>query len=105
MTNLIVISVPAEQTGAASGMNANVRTIGGAIGAAVVGSIVTANPQPTGLPYESGYTAGFLLLTCVSIAAVAAALLVQSNRRASPTVTWDVTPEPGQPPVASQPAP
>ncbi|MEU7003668.1 hypothetical protein [Nonomuraea sp. NPDC046570] len=49
----------AEQTGAASGMNANIRTIGGAIGAAVVGSIITASPQPSGLPYETGYTYGF----------------------------------------------
>jgi MFS family permease len=81
MTTLIVGSVPARQTGAASGMNANFRTIGGAIGATVTGSIVTQNLQPTGLPYESGYTNGFLLLTATSAAALLAALIVPATRR------------------------
>ncbi|TDD36579.1 MFS transporter, partial [Actinomadura sp. KC06] len=85
MSNLIVTSVPAGQTGAASGMNANVRTIGGAIGTAIVGSIVTAAPQPTGLPRESGYTSAFLLLAAISTAAVATTLLVPSGRRTAPT--------------------
>ena len=47
MSNLIVQAVPAEQTGVASGMNANIRTIGGAIGAAVMSSIVTSSSSPT----------------------------------------------------------
>ncbi len=42
MSNIIVVSVPAAQVGVASGMNANIRTIGGSIGAAVMGSIVTS---------------------------------------------------------------
>jgi EmrB/QacA subfamily drug resistance transporter len=82
LMNLIVTSVPASQTGVASGMNANFRTIGGAIGAALMGSIVTANLQATGFPEESGYTLGFLLIAGVSIAAVIAALAVPSARRA-----------------------
>ena len=36
MSNIIVTAVPPEQTGVANGMNTNFRTIGGAIGAAVV---------------------------------------------------------------------
>ncbi len=32
MSNLIVHAVPPAQTGVASGMNANIRTIGGAVG-------------------------------------------------------------------------
>jgi EmrB/QacA subfamily drug resistance transporter len=82
LMNLIVNSVPASQTGVASGMNANFRTIGGAIGAALMGSIVTANLQPNGFPEESGYTFGFLLLAGISIAAVIAAVIVPSARRA-----------------------
>jgi EmrB/QacA subfamily drug resistance transporter len=78
MTNLIVRSVPARQTGVASGMNANFRTIGGAIGAGLMGSLVTGSLQPDGFPSQSGYTDGFLLLTLFSIAAVAAALIVPS---------------------------
>lgn len=80
LMNLIVNSVPASQTGVASGMNANFRTIGGAIGAALMGSIVTATLQPSGLPRESGYTTGFLLLAGISVAAVIAALIVPSAR-------------------------
>ncbi|GIG87125.1 MFS transporter [Plantactinospora endophytica] len=81
MTNLVVRSVPSSQTGAATGMNANIRTIGGAIGAAVMSSIVTAHPQPNGLPREAAFTAGFAMLTVLSLAAMAAALLVPSGRR------------------------
>ncbi len=47
MSNLIVQAVPPAQTGVASGMNANIRTIGGAIGAAVMSSIVASEILPT----------------------------------------------------------
>ncbi|MET8246561.1 MFS transporter [Streptomyces sp. NPDC005202] len=80
MANLIVGSVPAEQTGAATGMNANVRTIGGSIGAAVTSVLVTGRLQPSGLPYASGYTHGFALLALLCLAAALAALLVPVQR-------------------------
>ena len=85
MANLIVGSVPAEQTGAATGMNANIRTIGGSIGASVTSVLVTSRLQPSGLPYESGYTHGFALLTLLCLAAALAALLVPARRAARPT--------------------
>ncbi|GAA1256332.1 MFS transporter [Kitasatospora nipponensis] len=79
MANLIVHSVPAAQTGAASGMNANIRTIGGSLGAAVMSSLVTGRLQPSGLPAESGYTEGFALLALLCLAASLAALLVPAR--------------------------
>ncbi|MFC3500371.1 MFS transporter [Micromonospora krabiensis] len=82
MANLIVANVPASQTGVATGMNANIRTIGGAIGAAVVSGVITAHPQASGLPREAGFTMGFLLLTAIALAAAVAALAVPSGRRA-----------------------
>ncbi|TDC28602.1 MFS transporter [Micromonospora sp. 15K316] len=82
MANLIVANVAPSQTGVATGMNANIRTIGGAIGAAVVSSVITANPQASGLPREAGFTTGFLLLTAIALAAAVAALIVPSGRRA-----------------------
>ncbi|WP_426567826.1 MFS transporter [Streptomyces canus] len=85
MANLIVASVPAEQTGAATGMNANIRTIGGSIGAAVTGVLVTSRLQPSGLPYESGYTHGFTLLALLCLGAALAALLVPAGRRSRPS--------------------
>ncbi|MFD0784927.1 MFS transporter, partial [Micromonospora azadirachtae] len=69
MANLIVANVSPGQTGVATGMNANIRTIGGAIGAAVVSSVITAHPQASGLPREAGFTTGFLLLTAIALAA------------------------------------
>jgi EmrB/QacA subfamily drug resistance transporter len=78
MSNLIVVSVPASQVGVASGMNANIRTIGGSIGAAVMGSIVTSRVSSNGLPLEAGYNRGFLFLLGASIVAAAAAVIIPS---------------------------
>ncbi|WP_329262428.1 MFS transporter [Streptomyces sp. NBC_01478] len=80
MANLIVGSVPPEQTGAATGMNANIRTIGGSIGAAVTSVLVTGHLQASGLPYDSGYTHGFTLLAVLLLGAALAALLVPARR-------------------------
>ena len=81
MSSLIVQAVPAHQTGAASGMSVNVRTIGGAIGTAIFSTIVTSHLDSTGLPLESGYTDGFIVLAAFTIAAAVVALLVPSVRR------------------------
>jgi predicted MFS family arabinose efflux permease len=93
MINLIVQSVPPAQTGVASGMNANIRTIGASIGTAVVSSIVTAHIGPAGYPAESGYTTSFLLLAVVGLAATALAVLVPAARAARRTmVAPELTP-------------
>jgi MFS family permease len=76
MSSIIVDAVPTTQTGVASGMNANIRTIGGAVGAAAMASIVTARLLPSGLPVESGYTAGFAMLSGSMVLAAAAGLLI-----------------------------
>ncbi|CAM3595475.1 MFS transporter [Kibdelosporangium persicum] len=82
MTNLVVQAVPVTQTGAASGMNANIRTVGGSIGAGVMSSLVTAQLGAGGLPLESGYTTGFATFAVISVIAAGAALLVPRERRA-----------------------
>jgi EmrB/QacA subfamily drug resistance transporter len=76
MSNIIVDAVPSTQTGVASGMNANIRTIGGSIGAAAMASIVTSGVRPGALPKESGYTGGFAMLAAASLLAAVAALLI-----------------------------
>jgi MFS family permease len=84
MISLIVQSVPLHQTGAASGMNTNIRTIGASIGTAIVSSVVTSHPGPQGLPAESGYTESFLVLAVVALAAIGVALLVPTAKTPSP---------------------
>lgn len=81
MSALMVAGVPPEQTGVASGMNANIRTIGGSIGAAVMSSIVTATAHHGSLPTAAGYDHGFLFLTITAALAAAAGLLVPSSKR------------------------
>jgi MFS family permease len=76
MSNLVVDAVPQTQTGVASGMNANIRTVGGALGGAVLASVVTAGHRPDGFPVESGYTHGFTLLVVTSALAALVALAV-----------------------------
>jgi MFS family permease len=80
MSALVVAAVPASQTGVASGMNANIRTIGGSIGSAVMASIVTSQLEPSGLPKESGYTIGFAVMAGGLVLAALAGLLIPSAR-------------------------
>jgi MFS family permease len=82
MTNLIVDAVPAEQTGVATGMNANIRTIGGSIGSQVVSAIIVAGVAPGALPPESGYTNGLVVMSVALLAAGLVALVVPNVRRA-----------------------
>jgi MFS family permease len=59
--NLIVRSVPSDQVGIATGMNANIRTIGGAIGTTVFAAAIGATLGAAGLPAESGYVTAFVI--------------------------------------------
>lgn len=76
LPGVVIASVPAEQTGVATGMNANIRTIGGSIGSAVMAGVITARIGVGGLPVESGYTVGFAILAGGMLFAVAAAVVL-----------------------------
>jgi EmrB/QacA subfamily drug resistance transporter len=80
MSALVVAAVPADQTGVATGMNANIRTIGGCIGSAAMASIVTSQLAKSGLPLQSGYTTGFAVMTAALVLASVAALLIPAAR-------------------------
>jgi EmrB/QacA subfamily drug resistance transporter len=86
MTALVVGAVPADQTGVASGMNANIRNIGGSIGSAVVATVITAQLEPTGLPRELGYTIGFAGLAAALVVAALAGALIPAPRRTTQVV-------------------
>jgi EmrB/QacA subfamily drug resistance transporter len=87
LSNLIVEAVPQSQTGVASGMNANIRTVGGALGSAVIASVVTARTRPDGLPLESGYTHGFTVLVVTAGLAALVAVLVPVVKARTHSVT------------------
>jgi EmrB/QacA subfamily drug resistance transporter len=89
----VVAAVPAGETSVAAGMNANIRTIGGSIGAAVMASIVTAQLEPSGLPAGAGYTTGFGVMAAVVLVAALAALLIPSARRPGTAVSEAVAAE------------
>jgi sugar phosphate permease len=91
--NLIVQSVPRHQTGVASGMNTNVRTIGASIGTAAVSSIVTSHVTPGGLPAEAGFTESFLVLAAIAAAAFVVAMLVPAAPHPAPAPAAEATPE------------
>jgi EmrB/QacA subfamily drug resistance transporter len=94
MSALIVHAVPASQTGVASGMNANIRTIGGSVGAAVMASIVTSQLAPSGLPRQAGYTIGFAAMAAGLVLAAFAGLLLPSARHLRRTAAEPAHTEP-----------
>lgn len=67
--NLIVRSVPADQVGIATGMNANIRTIGGAVGTTVFAAAVGASAGASGAPNESGYVTAFVIGSALAVGA------------------------------------
>ncbi len=82
MSALVVESVSPGQTGVASGMNANIRTIGGAIGSGIGASLLTTGVTAAHpLPLDAGYTHVFWLLTGSALLAALAAMAVPSAAR------------------------
>lgn len=79
VTNIVIQAVPSGDTGSVSGLNANMRTIGGAIGVAVVGSILSSSSQG-GTPTESGYVAGLLVLAALGLGAATTTALLLPTR-------------------------
>jgi MFS family permease len=71
MANLVVQAAPESRTGEAAGVNATVRTIGGAIGAQIVASMLAASATGTAGPTAGGFTTAFLLCAGVMLAGLA----------------------------------
>ncbi len=73
VSNLVIDAVPPAQTGAVSGVNVNIRIAGGAVGAALMASLVTVGSTTDGEPSNLGYTIGFVMVAAaVALSAVAA---------------------------------
>ena len=98
MSNAIIESVPATQTGEATSVNAISRTIGSSIGTAVVAAVITSHSTAQGLPTDAAFTAGFWVCAGVAVLAVVASLALPSARhrreQALALGIDDLTPEP-----------
>lgn len=73
--NLIVQAVPASQTGAASGMNTVLRTLGGALGGQLAATFV-AGSMVAGMPALAGFTRTFTMSALFLACCAGAGLLI-----------------------------
>lgn len=84
---LVAANVERAQTGVATGVNAVLRTIGGAIGAQIAAAVLLAHtPAGERLPAAGGYSAAFGLLAIIAVGAFAATLLIPRDRAAGAAV-------------------
>jgi MFS family permease len=81
MSNAIIESVPATQTGEAISANTIARTIGSSIGTAVIAAIITSNSTPQGLPLDKAFTVGFWVCAGIGVLAIIGALIAPSMRK------------------------
>ncbi|HEV2375691.1 MAG TPA: MFS transporter [Streptosporangiaceae bacterium] len=81
--NLIVQAVPPYQTGAASGMNTVLRTLGGALGGQVAATFV-AGSTIHGLPTLGGFTVTFVMAAVVMACCAGAGLLIPVRTLVAP---------------------
>jgi len=92
MPAYINASVPVQQSGIANGMNAVLRTVGGAVGSAVMGAVLTGSMTQVApgvkLPTVDAYTHGFMIAAVLGLVAAVVPFLVQA-----PKMTGMTTPE------------
>jgi MFS family permease len=79
MPNLIVETVEPHETGQATGQNAVIRLIGGAVGTAVATAVLAANIGRLGYPTDAGFTAAYAVAAAVILAGGLLALAIPST--------------------------
>jgi MFS family permease len=83
LAGVIVASVPGHQTGIANGMNTNLRTMGGSLGAAMAASIIGVFVLADGYPAEQGFVIVYSLMAGFMMVATLAAFFVPGRGRFS----------------------
>src|SRR3954452_20832078 len=82
MANLVVEAVPRDEVGVATGINTIMRSLGGALGAQLVASLLTGKTiAGTPIPAEAAYTDAFIVAAIAAGLAVLAALATPVTRR------------------------
>ena len=85
MANLVVESVPQDEVGVATGINTIMRTLGGALGAQLVASLLTGKTiAGTPIPAEAAYTDAFIVAAIAAVLAMLCALSIPHKRRPRP---------------------
>jgi MFS family permease len=85
MPSFINGAVPIDQAGIANGMNAVLRTVGGAVGTAVAGTILTGEMKQfapgLSLPTEAAYQYTFVVIALLSVLAALVPLAIRTGQR------------------------
>jgi EmrB/QacA subfamily drug resistance transporter len=85
MANLVVEAVPREEVGVATGINTIMRSLGGALGAQLVATLLTTQTiGDTPMPSEAAYTDAFIVAAVAAGLAMVAALMIPVIRRPQP---------------------
>ena len=84
VSNSIIQSVPAGQTGEAIGANTIARTIGSSVATAVIAALLSSHATPQGLPTDDAFTIGFWVCAGVGALALLGSLAAPSMRRRHP---------------------
>ena len=82
MINLLEKAVPSDQTGIATGINAIMRSVGGAFGTTLTAVILAGSAGASGLPSQSGFTLAFLISAIgLGVAALVSLAVPRSQRQ------------------------
>jgi EmrB/QacA subfamily drug resistance transporter len=95
MPNLIVQNVAQNQTGVATGMNAVMRTLGGAFGAQVAATLLESRLGAGGLPTNSGFSLAFAMCL-IGVGGALAFSFIVPRRGATEETSADVRPLPAR---------
>ncbi|MCF2533683.1 MFS transporter [Yinghuangia soli] len=99
---IAVEAVPEEETAVGSGINELMITVGGSVGAAVVGAIMTAHTEGDALfPTEAGFTNSWWLAAGVSALAALTACLYRARPAAEAPGAAAVVPAPAGAPATA----
>jgi MFS family permease len=79
--SIIVQSVPGDRVGVATGVNANLRTIGSAFGSALTSALVFGSTDASGSPYEGNYDVAWLTMAALALAAAVIVIATMRRRR------------------------
>jgi MFS family permease len=80
IANVVIDAVRTDQTSAAAAVNANIRSIGGAFGTALVAGIFSATATANGTSGETGYVSGFVMLAILAALGAVAGTAIPSVR-------------------------